>query len=362
MWSPHVISSPSGVESEDRSPISFFDFDLADLKAYFALRGEKEFRADQVFVWLYKRGVLDPMGMTDLPVSLREELRSSFSGLPVMPVETHTAGDRSATKALFRLKDNREIEGVFLRLPRKETICFSTQVGCALGCTFCVTALMGRLRNLTPAEIVGQILLLSQKYVERPQGFNLVAMGMGEPLDNYDHLLKAVRILKEGRGLNIGPRRITISRSGIVPMIDRLAGEGLPLGLAVSLNATTDETRSELMPINRKYPIRELLAAAGRYASATGRRVTLEYVLLRGVNDSPADARRLQKMASRFPAKINLIPFNTSPFHSFSPPAPEEVDRFQKALMAGNHTVTVRQKRGDDIFAACGQLGVTQAR
>lgn len=336
--------------------------DLAELRLELTGLGLESWRAGQIFTWVYKKGVYDFMEMTDLARPIRERLADIYELAPPRPREERTAADASATKCLFPLADGREIEGVFLRLPAKETICFSTQVGCALGCSFCVTALMGRLRNLTPGEIVGQILYLSRRFVERPQGFNLVAMGMGEPLDNYDNLLKAIRIMKEVKGLNIGPRRVTISTSGLVPMIDRLAGEKIPLGLAISLNATTDEQRSELMPINRKHPIPELLDAAARYARATGRRITLEYVLLKGVNDSPDDVRRLLKLSARFPSKINLIPFNRSPFHSFSPPSPEETERFQQALLAGQRTVTVRRRRGEDIYAACGQLGINQAR
>jgi 23S rRNA (adenine2503-C2)-methyltransferase len=342
-------------------PTPILNMTLGELRDDFKRRGIEPYRAGQVFAWIYKRGIFDFMEMSDIGRPLRERLSTLYELAPLVPREEHTSADGTATKCLFTLADGREIEGVFLRLPRKETICFSTQVGCALGCTFCVTALMGRLRNLEPFEIVGQILHLS-RYVEREQGFNLVAMGMGEPLDNYDNLLQAIRIMKEVPGLNIGPRRITVSTSGIVPMIDRLAGEGMPIRLAISLNATTDETRSEIMPINKKYPIEDLMAAAWRYARATERRVTIEYVLLRGLNDTPADAKRLLKLASRFPSKINLIPFNESPFHTYTPPTEEETDRFMAFLMAGNATVTIRRRRGGDIFAACGQLGVTQAR
>lgn len=338
------------------------DFELSELRQHLVAAGIEGYRAAQVYTWVYKRGVMDFAAMTDIGRDLRARLEGMFRVTPLTPREEQTASDQTATKCLFPLGDGKEVEGVFLRLPRKETICFSTQVGCALGCTFCVTARMGRLRNLSPAEIVGQIHYLSRTFVERQQGFNLVAMGMGEPLDNYDNLLKAIRILREVQGLNIGPRRVTVSTSGLVPMIDRLAGEKIPLGLALSLNATTDETRSALMPINRKYNIEQLLGAGARFARATGRRVTLEYVLLEGVNDSPEDARRLVRLAGRLPSKINLIPFNASPFYSYRPPPEAQIDRFQKILMASNQTATVRRRRGGDIFAACGQLGVTQAR
>jgi 23S rRNA (adenine2503-C2)-methyltransferase len=336
--------------------------ELKDLRDQLGREGIAAYRADQIFSWVYARGVPDFSGMSNLPKPLRESLAQRYRTQPLALMEEKDSSDRTATKCLFELNDGRQIESVFLRLPAKETVCFSTQVGCALGCSFCVTALMGRLRNLSAGEIVGQILHLSRRFAERRQGFNLVAMGMGEPLDNYDNMMKAIRVTKEPLGLNIGPKRITVSTSGIVPMIDRLAGEGIPLGLAISLNATTDELRSELMPINRKHPIGELLAAAARYARASGRRVTIEYVLMKGVNDSPADARRLKSLAARFPSKINLIPFNTSPFHEYAPPSDEETERFQRAVMAGPSPVTLRQRRGGDIFAACGQLGVAQAR
>jgi 23S rRNA (adenine2503-C2)-methyltransferase len=352
--------SPEAVVAPGRRLL--LDRTLPELREELSALDLAPWRADQVFTWVYKKGVFDFAGMTDLARPIRERLASIYDLNILHPKDEKTAADRTATKCLFPLADGREIEGVFLRLPNKETICFSTQVGCAIGCNFCVTALMGRLRNLSPGEIVAQILYLSRRFVEREQGFNLVAMGMGEPLDNYDNLLKAVRIMKEVKGLNIGPRRITISTSGIVPMIDRLSGEGIPIGLAISLNATTEEVRTEIMPINRKYPMGDLIAAARRFAHATGRRVTIEYVLLRGVNDTPQDAERLLRIASQFPSKINLIPFNPSPYHSYAPPKPEETERFQGALLAGDKTVTVRRRRGGDIYAACGQLGVTQAR
>lgn len=358
---PEMTVSPPPQGPPD-GPISFMDRELPELRAYLSSLGIEPYRAEQVFAWVYKKGVFDFREMSNLSRALQERLRSVWRIAPLLPREERHSADGTATKCLFPLADGREVEGVFLRLPRKETICFSTQVGCALGCSFCVTARLGRLRNLEPGEIVGQILHLSRRYVERPQGFNVVAMGMGEPLDNYDRFLKAVRIMKEVRGLNIGPRRITVSTSGLVPMIDRLAGEGIPLGLAISLNATTDEMRSELMPINRRYPIDELMAAAARFARASGRRVTLEYVLIGGMNDTPADAKRLIRLAARFPSKINLIPFNPSPYHAYTPPSPAETDRFQQLLMAGGGAVTIRTRRGDDIFAACGQLGITQAR
>lgn len=355
-----TIQPAADPRPDDRPAL--LDLELPALRERLVAAGIEGYRAGQIFTWVYKRGILDFDAMTDIGRELRGRLGGMFRLEPLLPREEQTAEDRSATKCLFTLRDGKEVEGVFLRLPRKETICFSTQVGCALGCGFCVTALMGRLRNLSPGEIVGQIHYLSRTFVEREQGFNLVAMGMGEPLDNYDNLLSAIRIMKEVQGLNIGPRRITVSTSGIVPMIDRLAGEAIPLGLAISLNATTDESRSTLMPINRKYNIDMLLESAGRFARATGRRVTIEYVLLEGVNDSPEDARRLIRLAGRLPSKINLIPFNASPFYSFRPPSEAQVDRFQKILMASNQTATIRRRRGGDIFAACGQLGVTQAR
>jgi len=350
------------VSTAPRPLPSILDLDLPGLRADLAAFGVPAYRANQIFVWIYKRNCFDFKEMTDLPTSLRDRLAAHWSLEEMSPDEAHEADDRSATKCSFRLADGRVIESVFLRLPRKETICFSTQVGCALQCSFCVTALMGRLRNLTPGEIVGQITSLSHRYVERPQGFNLVAMGMGEPLDNYDNLVRAIRILNEPLGLNIGAKRLTVSTSGIVPMIDRLAEERVPAGLAVSLNATTDEVRNVLMPINRKYPIKVLLDAARRHAHAIGRRVTLEYVLLRGVNDSAEDARRLLRLSASLPSKINLIPFNTSPHHDYAPPTPEETARFQAHLQSAGKQVTVRTRRGGDIYAACGQLGLNQAR
>lgn len=342
-------------------PVNFFDLPLADVEAWFAERGLPAYRARQVFAHVYLRGTTDPGLMTDLPLSLREEIREAFDLSPLVSVRELTSEDGSAVKVLWRLRDGREIESVFMTADYRETICFSTQVGCAFNCSFCITAKMGRIRNLTPGEIVGQV----QRLAARRRGeraVNLVAMGMGEPMDNLDALLPALRILGEPYGLNLSGRRITVSTVGVVPGIRRLSAEGIDVRLALSLNATTDEVRRQLMPVTRKYPIAELIDAVSEFARGSRYRITVEYVLIRGLNDTLADADRLGDIVERFPSKVNLIPFNPSDLFPYERPTPEEVDAFAKRLWRRRTTVTVRYSKGVDIQAACGQLGYDQVK
>ena len=340
---------------------SFFDFTKNELAAFCEGLGEPRYRADQLYVNVYQRRIAGFQEMTDLPKPLRGDLEDRIDLGGPAEAARHRSPSGEAVKILWRLEDERTIESVLMQADYGETLCFSTQVGCAFRCSFCVTGRMGRLRNLTPGEIVSQI-HAHLKESRSPRGPNLVAMGMGEPMDNLDALLKALEILREPRGLNIAGRRVTVSTVGVVPGILRLAKENPGVALALSLNATTNAVREELMPVTRKYPIETLLPAVKTYAEASERRVTLEYVLIKGLNDSREDAERLGKMAEQFPSKVNVIPFNPSDLFEYERPDAAHVDRFARWLWPYRTTVTVRYSKGLDIQAACGQLGYDQVK
>ncbi len=325
-----------------------------------AMLGEKPYRARQLYRWLHRRGAASLDEMTDLPAALRGALADRAD------VETlERAGEqRSADGTIkwrWRTRDGRLVESVYLPEEDRRTLCVSSQVGCAIGCTFCLTGTMGLARNLTPGEIVDQVHRANRRLVELGEGegprplTNLVFMGMGEPLHNYERLKVALGLLLSEDGPNFSHRHVTVSTSGLVPQIRRL-GEETEVKLAVSLNATTDEQRSALMPINRRYPIAELLRACREFPMKRGRRITFEYVLLGGVNDAEADAERLARLLRGIPAKVNLIPYNESPGLAFAAPDPRRVEAFQGILVARQITAVVRKNRGRDISAACGQL------
>ena len=338
-------------------PPSFFGLGRAGLADLMSRVGEPGYRADQLLTWVYRRRIRDPHGMSNLPADLRERL-SGLCELELPEVERllgNASGD--TFKFVLRLGDGELVECVSMRTDRRLTLCLSSLVGCALKCSFCATGLMGLKRNLDAAEIVAQVMIMGEHHGWQDERFNLVFMGMGEPLVNYEPLVASIRILREAHGLNLGARRITVSTSGVVPQIRRLADEGMPVGLAVSLHATTDETRNELVPINRRWPIAELLEAARDYGRKTGRRVTLEYTLIADVNDSPADAERLSGFARELPSKINLIPYNPVPGLEWKRPSPERVAAFAESLYPRAPAVTVRNTMGGEIWAACGQLG-----
>jgi 23S rRNA (adenine2503-C2)-methyltransferase len=335
---------------------NLFGLTPAEIEELFLASGHARFHARQLAQWMYRRRAGNFESMTDLSRSLRAELSTRFRIARPEVVQRHDSPGGEAAKYLFELEDGRRIESVLLRNKQRHTICISSQAGCALACTFCATGRIGLLRDLTPGEIAGQIAEIGPVLPLEAPAFNIVFMGMGEPLDNYDNVLKAIRLLADPESFNISTRRITVSTSGFVPQIRMLAGEGLHVGLAISLNATTDRLRSELMPINRRYPIRTLVEAARHYAERTGRRVTIEYVLLAGLNDSPEDAARLAKIARSLPAKVNLLRFNPFEGAPYSSPVPEAIDAFARLLLPSAPAVTVRQSRGEDIMAACGQL------
>jgi 23S rRNA (adenine2503-C2)-methyltransferase len=328
-----------------------------ELEALMAELGQPRYRGRQTFQWVQARRVRDVEAMTDLPRSLRPVLagRITLRRPDIARIQRSLDGTR---KFLLRLEDGEDIESVLIPEAGRLTACLSTQVGCPLACRFCLTGLMGLRRNLTAAEIVGQVLALQDCVEEGERISNLVLMGMGEPLLNFAQVERALRILGDGFGANFSARRVTLSTAGHVPGIRKLAASDLGINLAVSLNATTDAVRDAIMPINRRWPIAELLDACRAYPLPRRRRLTFEYVLLEGVNDSPGDARRLVGLVRGIRCKINLIPFNPAPDLPDRAPAPDRVEAFQEVLHAGGLTATVRESRGWDISAACGMLRV----
>jgi 23S rRNA (adenine2503-C2)-methyltransferase len=331
------------------------------LEQALADRGHERFRARQIFRWIYRHGVTDVSAMTDLGRDLRATLAEAFTLATPQLVERERSVD-GTEKFLLRLGDDRRIEAVFIPDTPAMTFCISTQVGCAMACAFCLTGKMGLGRNLTAGEIVGQVRVLADALAMRDKRFNIVLMGMGEPLHNYDETMKALRILADEHGLAVSPRRVTLSTVGLLPALDRLAHEPLMPNLAISLHAPTDLQRGELVPINKKYGVSEIIDACRRFPLKRRSRITFEYVLLSGVNDSPEDARRLAKLLSGVKSKVNLIPLNAAPGIPFERPPEEAIDRFAQILADNHLTVSVRKSRGRDIRAACGQLIVEGQR
>ena len=332
----------------------------AGLQALVASLGERPFRARQLQRWLHLRGAATLDEMTDLPKGLREALRER-TALTTLGVAAEQRSSDGTIKWTWRTADGKLVESVYLPEAERRTLCVSSQVGCAIGCTFCMTGTMGLARHLTPGEIVDQVHRANRRLVELGEGAgprpltNLVFMGMGEPLHNYEHLKAALALLLDEDGPNFSHRHVTVSTSGLVPVMRRL-GEETQVKLAVSLNATTDAQRDAIMPINRRWPIGELLAACRAFPMKQGRRITFEYVLLGGVNDTDEDAERLARLMKGLPAKVNLIPYNDNPGLGFRAPAPERVEAFHARLVARQVTAVVRKNRGRDIAAACGQL------
>ena len=338
-------------------PPSFYGLGRDRLSTLLEGAGLPAYRARQLYAWIYQRRERDPLAMTDLPAELRRNL-DSLVGLDLAPAaEVHSSRDGETHKFVLELADGSRVECVSMRTARRLTLCLSSQVGCALKCSFCATGLMGLKRNLRPEEIVAQVMVMGDFHGWEDERFNIVFMGMGEPLANYAPMMEAIRILHDPLGLNLGARRITVSTSGLVPQIHALAEEGLRLGLAVSLHGTTDELRNELVPVNRRWPLADLLPAAREYGMRTGRRVTLEYTLIAGVNDRDEDADRLSDIAREMPSKVNLIPYNPVPGLTYERPGPEAVERFARRLYPRAPAVMIRNTLGGEIWAACGQLG-----
>ena len=333
--------------------INLLDLELNKMEELLVSMGEPKFRAKQVFGWLYK-GVSSFDEMSNVPAVLREKLaETSEIGLPQILKVQQSKLD-GTRKYLFGLKDGNAIESVFMKYKFGNSICVSSQVGCRMGCKFCASTLGGLLRNLTPGEIAGQILSAEKDTGERIS--HVVIMGTGEPFDNYDNVAAFIRIINDKSGLNIGMRNITVSTCGVVPMISRF-GEDFPqVNLAISLHATNNEARSSMMPVNKAYPMEQLIAACREYGQATSRRVTFEYTLVKGVNDGPKDAAALAGLLRGMLCHVNLIPLNVVKETGFETSSKSSAIEFQKILEAKGVPATIRRELGDDIDAACGQL------
>ncbi len=334
--------------------VNLIGMELGEIEGLLSQMGERSFRAKQLMKWIYGKGVGGFSQMTDLSKGLRERLAAVFSLGGMKLVQRMDSQVDKVTKFLFELEDGERVESVLIREGRRRTVCLSTQVGCPLGCRFCATGRVGLRRNLRAGEIVGQVIEVGRVTGERPT--NLVFMGMGEPLLNYEEVLKSVRIFNSPYGLGIGARKMTLSTAGLVPQMGRLTREGIKLGLAISLNAPDDKLRDWLMPINRKYPLKGILKAAKEFTQIHRRRVTFEYLLIAGVNDSFDEATKLAQMVKGIPCKINLIPYNPIPRAKFRRPDPQRVEFFRRWLYPLTSTVTLRESKGKDIGAACGQL------
>jgi len=322
--------------------------------------GEPRYRGRQLYHGLYHERQFDLSRITSFPKLLRERMDAQFQA--TLPgVENTFRSTDGTVRYLLRLADGRQIEAVYMPEPARRTLCISTQAGCAVDCKFCLTGLMGLLRDLSAGEIVGQVLrLCEENHWPAGEKLNLVFMGMGEPMLNYDNVLAAIRLLADPEGIGISTARMTLSTAGVVPGIERLGKEPVRPKLAISLNAPTDAVRDRIMPINRKWPIAELLRACREYPLRPREKLTFEYVLLDGVNDSLDDARTLARVVNKLPAKVNLIGLNPGPELPFRTPSIEKVLAFQRVLRNAGVDAFIRKPRGQDIFAACGQLKLAQ--
>ena len=340
---------------------NLLDLDRAGMRAFFETLDEKPFRADQVLKWLYHHGASDVDQMTNLSIALREKLKSQTE-IYVPAVETDHLSADGTSKWTFRLRGGNGIETVFIPEKNRGTLCVSSQIGCALDCSFCATGRQGFNRNLTTGEIIGQVWLATQLLAEKPATqnhriTNVVMMGMGEPLLNFNHLVRALNLMLDDNGYGLSKRRVTVSTSGVLPAMDKLK-ETVDVSLAVSLHAPNDELRTPLVPLNEKYPIKELMDACRRWVGSGDRKrhILFEYVMLAGVNDQPQQARELVNLLKGFPCKVNLIPFNPFPMSGYKRSSNQSVERFWKILNDNRIVATRRKTRGDDIEAACGQL------
>ncbi len=352
---------------ERQAKRSLLDMDEQQLADFLAELGEAKFRARQIWEWIYQRYAGDFESMTDLPKTLRSRLAEVATVASLTLATEVVSADRDTIKCLFQLHDGQTIEAVLMLYDQRRTLCISSQAGCAMGCTFCATAQGGLARNLTSGEIVAQVLyfaryladpsLLPDSNVERPtQVTNIVLMGMGEPLHNYANVWTALRRITDNSAFGLGARHITLSTVGLAPMIDRMADEGLQIGLAVSLHAPNDSLRTSLVPVNKGYSVDAVLEAVRRYVVKTHRRVTFEYALMCGINDSPGLAQELAAKLQGILCHVNLIPLNPIPDSPFQPTSDEDTEHFAQILRAAGIPTTVRLRRGIEINAGCGQL------
>ena len=317
--------------------------------------GEKSYRTTQIFTWIYHKRISCFKEMTNLSKVLRKRLEEKFF-FELPSIESWLRSSDGTIKYVFNLSDGSKVESVWMPNEKRKTLCISTQVGCRLACSFCLTGTMGLKRNLASWEILGQIMAIENFFGTYNKISNIVIMGMGEPLDNYEETVKALRLMVSPHALKISNRKVTLSTSGLVDKIERFKNENLNVNLAISLNASDELTRSNIMPINKKYSIKDLLNCLRSYPLKPSRRITFEYVLIKGVNDSLKDAERVEKLLRGFRCKINLIPFNSFELVNFQTPSPKQVTVFQEYLISRKLTVFIRQNRATDIFGACGQL------
>ena len=330
--------------------------ELNELEQLMEEWGQPRFRARQIMLWIYHKRATSFEQMTNLPKLFRAELEERAEiRLPRVALRTSSEMDPS-TKYLFELEDGQQVESVLMVDGERTTVCVSSQVGCTMDCGFCATAQMGLLRNLRAHEIIAQFMAIEADQGGGKIATHVVFMGMGEPLANYREVMKALRLMTVSEGLMVAARKITVSSVGLVPRIRAFAAEGMKVRLAVSLNATTDEARKQLMPLTARYSIQDVLGAAKEWALMVGKPVTIEYVLIRGVNDSLEDAQRLRKLLRGVPSKVNLIPYNEVDGFAWRRPMPESVEQFRQALADGHYVAPVRFSKGHDISAACGQL------
>lgn len=327
---------------------------LEEIEEFITHLGKEKYRARQIMKWMYQRGSTSFDDMTNISREFRSIIgtRARISSLTIEKIQQSTDGTK---KILFRLEDGNFIESVLIKEKNHWTICVSTQAGCQMGCKFCLTGKYGYQRNLLPSEIVNQIAVARFNTPEGPDIKNIVMMGMGEPLANYKNTLNAIKIITNDVGLAFSQRKVTVSTCGIVPMIDQL-GRDSAVNLAVSLNAADNKTRSYLMPINRMYPMERLIEACCSYPMPRRRRITFEYILIEGVNDSIEDAERLAKIMRKVRCKFNLIPFNEHPESEFKTPGEKRINAFRDVLVKHKYTAVTRASKGKDILAACGQL------
>ena len=335
---------------------SIYDLDLQDLQNYLVENGLKPFRAKQIFKWLYEKRVSSFCEMSDIAKDLQAKLNDDFE-IETLKIKAHQISKDGTQKFLFELKDGSLVESVLMVFEYGFSACLSSQVGCNMGCNFCASGLLKKQRDLTSGEIVCQALMIQRELDKNENRLgNIVVMGTGEPFDNYDNVMKAMSIINSPYGLEIGSRHISISTCGVVHGIERFSKKNLQYNLAISLHAPNDELRSKLMPINRAYPLKTLFKALKEYSALNSRRLTFEYLLLKGVNDSKKEADEIKDLLKGLNAYINLIPYNSVKEKEFETSSEENALRFYDMLKKNGVAVTLRQKKGDDIDAACGQL------
>lgn len=332
-----------------------------ELKEWVLTKGHKAFRTKQLFQWVYQRKIKDWRQMNNLAKDFRQLVADNFS-LERISIENSVNAPDGTVKFLQKLEDGHHIETVILKHDDHETVCISTQVGCAMNCKFCLTATMGLIRDLTPGEIVDQVLNVTEFSADKRQARNIVFMGMGEPFHNYDNTMKALEILQNTKGLNYSSRRITVSTSGLVPEIIRFGQEEVKANLAISLNGVTQEARKTLMPVSKRYSLEELMEACKSFPGEKRQRITFEYILLKDVTDSLASAKKLVSLLHGTKSKVNLIPFNEHKGLEFTTPEGYKVKEFQQYLLDHGVLATLRVSRGQGISAACGQLAVKEKK